>query len=75
MKGARVIRIDQRGGALADGRTVTVTLAVTTRAETLAISHAVAAGEITLVRTTGVRLPADTPDTYRAPAATTSSGG
>ncbi len=70
VKQAQVVRAAQRGTTLGDGRTVTVTLAVRSRTEALAVSHAVATGEVTLVRTTGVDLSADGADTYRAPAKT-----
>lgn len=67
VRGATVLSADRRQGTLADGRTEVVVLAVRTRDEAIALAHAVAAGEITLVRTTGAEVPAGPPPVYRAP--------
>jgi Flp pilus assembly protein CpaB len=50
VRAARVIAIDGGGGGLADTRTLTITLAVATGDDALAVAHAVDAGKLTLVR-------------------------
>lgn len=68
--GASVVAVDRGRGTLGEGRTETITLAVTSTDQALAVSHAINAGEVTLVRTTGSAV-ANTqdggPTTYRAP--------
>ena len=50
-RGVRVINRRQPRGALGDGRDEVITVSVPSRAQTLALAHAVSAGAITLVRT------------------------
>lgn len=63
---AEVVSVAGGRGGLGEGRNQTVTLAVAGRTDALAISHALHAGEVTLVRTTGA-LPAGDTGVYRAP--------
>jgi Flp pilus assembly protein CpaB len=68
--GARVVAMDDRSGGLGASDDRTVTLAVPTATDARAVTHAVNAGEVVLVRSR----PASTADadrsgTYRAPAA------
>ena len=67
---ARVLSTSSAGGPLAD-EAETITLAVKNRQEALALSHAVNAGEITLVRTGGNQPAGSNGDVYRAPASRT----
>jgi Flp pilus assembly protein CpaB len=73
VRGARVLATSRPGRGFADARTSVVTLGLHTSDEALALSHAVNAGEVTLVRSTGVAGPgvdpAGGPAIYRAPAA------
>jgi Flp pilus assembly protein CpaB len=69
VRGATVLSTDRRQGTLAAGRTEVVVLAVRSRDEAIAIAHAVSAGEITLIRTTGADAPVGPPPVYRAPSA------
>jgi Flp pilus assembly protein CpaB len=50
VRGAQVIAVDSGGGGLAEARTVTITLAVATGDDALAVAHAVDAGKLSLVR-------------------------
>lgn len=84
--GARVIAVDDGGGGLAAGDERTVTLAVRTAGEARAVTHAVNAGDVTLVRTeppaadtnaadAADGAAADRSGTYRAPAASDEESG
>jgi Flp pilus assembly protein CpaB len=68
---ARVLQTSRNGGALANGDAEVISLAVPTAEEALALSHAINAGEVTLVRSTGATVSGPVGQTYRAPA----SGG
>lgn len=50
VRSAQVVAVEGAGGGLADTRTLTITLAVTTGDEAIAVAHAVDAGKLTLVR-------------------------
>lgn len=63
---ALVLRVDKRSATLGDESTV-VMLALPSRDDAVALSHAVTTGEITLIRTTGARA-GSTPPPYRTPA-------
>ena len=52
-RGARVVDRSKPTSTLGDGGKEVVTLAVASRAETLAVAHAANAGDVTLVRVTG----------------------
>lgn len=65
---ARVLDVAHGRSSLADGRTETITLAVATSEEALALTHAVNAGDVTLVRSTGSSTSGPAGQTYRAPA-------
>jgi Flp pilus assembly protein CpaB len=78
VRGARVLATSRPARNFADARSSVVTLALRTSDEALALSHAVNAGEVTLVRSTGVaetEPAAGAPNIYRAPAANTATGG
>lgn len=53
-RGVRVLNRRQPGGTLGDGRDEVITVSVPTSAEALALTNAVTAGAVTLVRTAGV---------------------
>lgn len=53
-RGVRVVNRRQPRGTLGDGRDEVVTVSVPSRAQVLALTHAVSAGAVTLVRTAGV---------------------
>ncbi|MBW3613962.1 MAG: hypothetical protein KY439_01450 [Actinobacteria bacterium] len=63
------------GSSLAQGRTETITLAVSTSEEALALTHAINAGDVTLVRATGSSGSGPAGQTYRAPAADKAKAG
>lgn len=66
---ARVLSTGRSGGALGgDGQTETITVALATSDEALALSHAVTAGEVTLARSTGANATGPVGQSYRAPA-------
>jgi Flp pilus assembly protein CpaB len=67
---ARVLETTTDGNALADGSTEVISLALQTSDEALALSHAVNAGEVTLVRSTGATGSGPVGQTYRAPSST-----
>lgn len=64
VRSARIARIDQTGGALSDGSSLVITLAVATHDDARSVSHSAAAGEVAIVRSDGSR---DGSDTYRTP--------
>lgn len=66
---ARVLDTARSGSSLGQGRTETVTLAVANSEEALGLTHAINAGEVTLVRSTGSSGSGAAGQTYRAPAA------
>lgn len=68
VQGARVLASASTGNALTTGADV-VSLAVASSDAALALTHAVNAGEITLVRSTGSSASTTAGQTYRAPAA------
>ena len=70
---AEVLDAGRTGGSLASGDSETITLAVASSDEALAVSHAVTAGEVTLVRSTGTTTSGPVGQTYRAPAAGTTT--
>lgn len=61
---ARVVRVDETGGALSDGASLVVTLAVLSHDDARAVSHSASAAEVSVVRSAGARTGADT---YRTP--------
>jgi Flp pilus assembly protein CpaB len=65
---ARVVDAGRAGGALADGQSETITVALASSEKALALSHAVSAGEVTLARSTGANVSGQVGQTYRAPA-------
>jgi Flp pilus assembly protein CpaB len=68
VRNARVVDRSKPGGSLGDGGKEVITLAVGSRADTLAVAHASQAGKVTLVRVTGQQ-PPGTGDvtTYQSP--------
>ena len=68
---ARVLERTTDGNALAHGSSEVISLALQSSDEALALSHAVNAGELTLVRSTGATVSGPVGQTYTAPA----SGG
>jgi Flp pilus assembly protein CpaB len=65
---ARVVGRDSNGGTLGDKKGQVVVLAVTTADDAIAIAHAVAAGQVSLVRVSGTTGDAgEPPAPYRAP--------
>jgi Flp pilus assembly protein CpaB len=66
---ARVLETDRDRGGLAAGDTEVITLAVPTSDEAMALTHAVNAGKVTLVRSTGSTVNAEVGKAYQAPAA------
>lgn len=67
VSGARIVARQTTGGALTDHKTEVVTLGVTDAESAVALAHAVAAGEISFIRVTGVGASAAPPAIYRAP--------
>lgn len=61
---ARVVRVDETGGALSDGASLVVTLAVASHEDARAVSHSSAAAEVSVVRSAGSRTGGDS---YRTP--------
>ncbi len=72
---ARVLETSRDGNALADGDAEVIRLALTSSEEALALSHAINAGEVTLVRSTGATVSGPVGQTYTAPAAANRSRG
>lgn len=77
---ARVLESTPSNGSLAASDTDVIRLAVASADEALALTHAVNAGEVTLVRATGASVSGAVGQTYRAPSAgsvppATASGG
>lgn len=72
---ARVLEAARAGSSLGQGRTETVTLAVANSEEALGLTHAINAGEVTLVRSTGSSGSGAPGQTYRAPAADRAGAG
>ena len=66
---ARVLETGRAGGGLAGGNTDVISLAVPTSDEAMALTHAVNAGKVTLVRSTGTTVAGEVGKTYQAPAA------
>ena len=62
---ARVVRVDETGGALSDGASLVVTLAVSSHDEARAVSHSAAAAEVSVVRSSDGG--AGGSDSYRTP--------
>jgi Flp pilus assembly protein CpaB len=73
VKQALVLATSRRGGVGGSASEV-ITLAVRNDDEALAVTHAVNAGEVTLVRTTGVKSTGTAGQTYRSPAARDTNG-
>ena len=72
--GARVLAVDDGDGGLAAGDERTITLAVRTADEARAVTHAVNAGDVTLVRSRAAAgEDVDRSGTYRAPTASAAS--
>lgn len=67
VRAARILSTDQGRGALTDGRRQTVAVAVSRLDESMALVHAVNAGEVTLVRTGDTDADRPAPPPYRAP--------
>lgn len=61
---ARVVRVDETGGALSDGASLVVTLAVASHDDARAVSHSASAGEVSVVRSDG---NVSGGDSYRTP--------
>jgi len=77
---ARVLGTDHESDSLAGADVEVISLALSTSEEALALTHAINAGEVTLVRSTGSTASGPVGQTYRAPAAggptpATASGG
>lgn len=71
---ARVLDTARGGSSLGQGRTETITLAVASSEEALGLTHAINAGEVTLVRSTGSSGSGAAGQTYRAPSADKAGG-
>jgi Flp pilus assembly protein CpaB len=67
VKSARVIAREENGGPLGDRKGEVVVLAVDTGDDAVAIAHAIAAGQISLIRVSGVPPGSDPSGPYRAP--------
>lgn len=66
LRDALLVQVDEEGSeALGGDRTEVLTVAVTEAAETLRLAHAVNAGEVTVVRTTGTAREGLLPPSYR----------
>lgn len=77
-RGVRVVNRRQPRGTLGDGRDEVITVSVPTSAQTLALAHAVNAGAVTLVRTsgsTGGTAGAEDGRSYQPPGPQDSDGG
>jgi Flp pilus assembly protein CpaB len=72
VRAARVIARDSGGGPLGDRKSQVIVLGIDNGDDAMAIAHAVAAGEISLVRVTGAPSDLATPPPYRAPRPTAS---
>jgi Flp pilus assembly protein CpaB len=71
VQGARVLGVGgggSGGGALTDGNTRTISLAVTTPVEARAVAHAIHAGKVMLIRSRAATPGDERGGTYRAPA-------
>lgn len=66
---AEVLQTSHRNGSLSDSDNETITLALASSDEALALTHAVIAGQVTLARATGTAANSPVGQTYRAPAA------
>lgn len=66
---ARVLQTGHDQGGLAGGDTDVISLSVPTSDEAMALTHAVNAGKVTLVRSTGTTAGGEVGKTYQAPAA------
>ena len=66
---ARVLETSREGGGLAGGDSDVISLAVASSEEAMALTHAVNAGKVTLVRATGSTVSGEVGATYQAPAA------
>ena len=66
---AKILQAGKDAGALAGGDTDVISLAVPTTEDAMALTHAVNAGKVTLVRSTGAAVAGEVGTTYRAPAA------
>lgn len=66
---ARILSVDRPSGTLSSNAADVVTLSVRTPTEALAVTHASAAGQVSLIRTTGRPNSTRPPETYRAPRA------
>lgn len=66
---ARVLETGSDKGGLAGGDTDVISLAVVTADEAMALTHAINAGKVTLVRSTGTTVSGEVGKTYQAPAA------
>lgn len=61
---ARVVRVDATGGALSDGASLVITLAVSSHDDARAVSHSASAADVSVVRSDGTRSAGDS---YRTP--------
>ena len=66
---AKVLETGRDRGGLAGGDTDVISLAVPTSDDAMALTHAVNAGKVTLVRSTGAAVTGEVGKTYQAPAA------
>ena len=66
---ARVLETGPQRGGVVDGDTDVISLALPTADDAMALTHAVNAGKVTLVRSTGATVGAEVGKPYRAPAA------
>lgn len=66
---AKVLEAGQQDGGLAGADTDVISLSVPTADEAMALTHAVNAGKVTLVRSTGATVGGEVGKTYQAPAA------
>ena len=69
VRSARVIGRTASQGPLGDSQTETITLALAQGRDVLAVAHAIQAGQVTLVRTTGAPAPAEGLTSYSPPGA------
>jgi Flp pilus assembly protein CpaB len=70
---AKVLESRANKSTLGSSQGLVVTLALPSGADALAVAHAMTAGQITLVRSTGTTPDSDGNDTYRAPSSKTAS--
>ncbi len=79
VRDAEVLDVEDEPGGIADGGTRVLTIGVPPTGDSLRVVHAVTAGEVTVVRTTGLDRGAGLPEEYRppgvAPAAPAGGGG